>query len=108
MFGIGTLEPSGPKTFTNPLKMAYQYKAMLDSGYAQSQVDLARILGVSRAKVTQMLNLLKLDDGIQEFILNLEETDARLKVLTERKLRCLVKMANREEQKERFWELADQ
>lgn len=80
----------------------------MDSGEAKTQADLARKLGVSRAKVTQMLNLFKLDQEILEFILELDETDKRLRVLTERKLRCLVKMANREEQKERFWELADQ
>ena len=81
-------------------------KDLLDSGLVQSQTDLAQLLGVSRAKVTQMMNLLKLDEEIQEFTLGLKETDERLKVLTERRLRELVKMANMEKQKESFWELA--
>ena len=43
------------KIYPNPLKIALQYKEMLDLGQAESQADLARILGVSRAKVTQMI-----------------------------------------------------
>ena len=37
---------------------------MLEQGLVQSQADLARRLGVSRAKITQTLNLLKLDTEI--------------------------------------------
>ena len=72
---------------------------------ATSQADLARILGVSRAKVTQMMNLLKLDEEVQEFVLALESTDERLKVLTERRFRELVKIDDGELQKERLWEI---
>jgi len=38
----------------------------LESGLVESQADLAVLLGVSRAQVAQMLNLLKLDEEIQE------------------------------------------
>ena len=75
---------------------------MLDLGQAESQVDLARILGVSRAKVTQMMNLLELDEEIQEFILGLEDSDERLKVLTERRLRQISKIIDSEHQKDEF------
>ncbi len=44
-------------------------KEFLDNGKAKLQADLARILGVSRAKVNQMLKLLKLYVEIREFIL---------------------------------------
>ena len=89
------------------MKTALQYQQMLDEGQAQSQADLARLLGVSRAKITQVMNLLKLDEEIQDFILRLEETDERLRVLTERRLRPLALMRDKELQKERFWEFAD-
>ena len=46
------------------MKTALQYQQMLDEGQAQSQADLARLLGVSRAKITQVMNLLKLDEEI--------------------------------------------
>jgi len=64
-------------------------------------------LGMSRTKVTQMLKLLKLDEEIQGFILGLEKTDERLKVLTEWRLRELVKIEDGKVQKERFLRLID-
>jgi len=104
-FNIGLPPSSGPKIFPNPITIAQQYKDLLDSGLVQSQTDLAQLLGVSRAKVTQMLNLLKLDEEIQEYILGLDETDGRLKVLTEWRLRELVKIEDGKVQLERFGEL---
>jgi len=79
-----------------------RYKEYLDNGKAKSQADLARILGVSRAKVNQMLDLLKLYVEIREFILNLDEKDERLKVITERRLRQLTKIKNVEHQRDVF------
>ena len=61
VFNIGLPPSSASKTYPNPLTVALQYKEVLDSGLVSSQADLAVLLGVSRAKVTQMLNLLKLD-----------------------------------------------
>jgi len=77
----------------------------LDDRQARSKAEVAELLGVSRAKVTQMMHLLKLDTEIQDFILGLDETDERLKQLTERRLRELVKIKDRNMQKERFLEL---
>ena len=51
-----------------------------------------------------MLNLLKLDEEIQSFILRLEEADVELRMLTERKLRRLV-MGSKEDQRRKFREL---
>ena len=84
-----------------------EYKTIIESGLVHSQAALASLLGVSRAKITQMLNLLKLDEEIQEFILGLEETDAKLKVLTERRLRGLVMKKDREIQRMHFRELVN-
>ena len=107
IFYIGTLEPIGPKTYINPIKVALHYNSMLKHGLVQSQADLARHLGVSRAKITQIMNLLKLAPDIQEFAIHLEETDERLQILTERKLRPLVQLENSNQQCERFWKLID-
>ncbi len=79
-----------------------KYKTYLDRGEVKSQAELARKLGVSRAKVTQMLNLLNLDEGIQEFMLGLDDTDAQLKVLTERRLRRVSKIIDSKHQKDEF------
>ena len=76
------------------MKLALQYNEILESGIIASQADLARQLGVSRAKVTQIMNLLKLAPEIRDFIANLEDTDERLQLLTERRLRPLVRITD--------------
>ena len=57
-----------PPKYPNPIKTVLQYSQMLDDGQAQTQADLARLLGISRAKVTQMLNVLKLAEEIQDSV----------------------------------------
>ena len=52
-----------------------------------------------------MLNLLKLDEQVKAFILGLDDSDARLKIVTERKLRPLAQIAGRESQRKKFWEM---
>jgi len=41
------------------MKLARYYQSLLDSGKVESRAALARFLGVSRARVTQVLNRLK-------------------------------------------------
>ena len=105
VISIGTSPPIQPKIHQNPIEVALKYKKLLDDRQARSKAEVAELLGVSRAKVTQMMHLLKLDTEIQDFILGLDETDERLKQLTERRLRELVKIKDRNMQKERFLEL---
>jgi len=58
---------------------------MIDSDGAKNQSDLAKKLGISRARVTQILNLLKLDKNI---INNFEQIGEPMdrKVISEREL----------------------
>ena len=62
---------------------------MIDSGEVKNQAELARIKSISRARITQILNLLKLDKSIID---NLEQivhpTDK--KVISERELRKII------------------
>ena len=62
---------------------------MLDSGEVKNQAELARIKGISRARVTQVLNLLKLDKSIMD---NLEKIGNQIdrKVISERELRKII------------------
>jgi hypothetical protein len=56
----GKLEPEpAPKEHRDPLKLARYYQSLMDSGTFESQAALARYLGVSRARVTQVLRRLK-------------------------------------------------
>jgi hypothetical protein len=47
-----------PKERRDPLKLARYYQSLLDSGKFESRAALARYLGVSRARVTQVLRRL--------------------------------------------------
>jgi hypothetical protein len=50
-----------PKERCDPLKLARYYQSLLDSGKFESRAALARYLGVSRARVTQVLRRLGRD-----------------------------------------------
>ncbi|ODA29094.1 hypothetical protein A6X21_09775 [Planctopirus hydrillae] len=51
--------PSGEPVNRDPLALAHFYQSLLDSNVVDSRAALARYLGVSRARVTQVLNRLK-------------------------------------------------
>ena len=78
--------PNHKKTYRNPIYLAKEYKKMIDSGKVKDQAELAKIKGISRARVTQILNLLKLDKSIID---NLEQIGDPMnkKVILERNLR---------------------
>ena len=82
-----------------------RYKELLGSGNIETQANLASFLGVSWTKVTQMLNLLKLDAEIIEMVSRLDEEDERLKKLTERRLQVLTQVEDAEKQVESFKEM---
>jgi hypothetical protein len=55
----GKSEPKPvPRERREPLKLARHYQALLDSGKFENRAALARHLGVSRARVTQVLKRL--------------------------------------------------
>jgi hypothetical protein len=59
--GSSSHEPenlAAPKEPRDPLKLARYYQSLLDSGKFESRAALARYLGVSRARVTQVLKRL--------------------------------------------------
>ena len=53
----GSIEPEPKVAATpgDPLKLARYYQSLLDSGKFENRAALARYLGVSRARVTQVL-----------------------------------------------------
>ena len=77
------------RIYRNPIYLAREYKQMIDIGQVKNQSDLARKLGISRARVTQILNLLKLDKSM---ITNLEQIGDPMdkKVISERELRKII------------------
>ena len=67
---------------------------MIDSGKMKNQSEMARIKGISRARVTQILNLLKLDKSIIDNLEKLGDPMDR-NVISERKLRKITYQYNR-------------
>ena len=69
------------------------YKEMLEKGVVKNSAELARKEGLSRARVTQILNLFKLAPEIQNYLMTI--TDRKdLKILNERRLRIIAKITN--------------
>ena len=89
----------------NYLKRALYYQEVIDSGKVESQAQFSEYLGISRPMVSLILRLLKLDDEIKSFILSLDDTDKRHKILTEHQLRPLLQIKDREIQRAIFWEM---
>jgi hypothetical protein len=83
---------------------ALEYQKMLSMGVAKNKAEIARIEGVSRARVTQILNLINLAPEIRNY-LNFTADQNDLKILTERRLRKIAKIKNRQLQIEKFQEL---
>ena len=65
--------PRVPKIVAT-LKQAMAFQARLDSREVPSQADLARETGMSRARITQIMNLLKLHPRIRETILGMADS----------------------------------
>ena len=68
------------------MALAVRFQDMVDHGEVRDYADLARLGYVSRARVTQIMNLLNLAPAIQESILFIDSSKAR-PALTEHALR---------------------
>ncbi len=94
-------DESNPIPLAYTLAFAHHMEMLISSGEVKDRAELARIFGLSRARVTQIMNLTLLAPDIQELILFAEtradETDAGF--MTERAVRQLVAMADWGEQR---------
>ena len=90
-----------PARVARMLAMANDLQDKLDSGEYKDQAAAARALGLSRTKLTRLLDLALLAPDIQEEILFLEAVDGKEPV-TERTLREIVRHSSWAEQR-RAW-----
>ncbi|MGE0193805.1 MAG: hypothetical protein AB7T63_17405 [Planctomycetota bacterium] len=51
------------------LALAHKWRALIRSGSVKDQAELARLVGVSRARITQVMGLLWLAPHVQEAVL---------------------------------------
>ena len=84
----------------NPIALAREWDALLQTGRCASRADLARELAVSRARVTQVLRLLALTPSVLEAVADLGDPLPGSGV-TEHALRRLVKRTP--EEQELWW-----
>jgi hypothetical protein len=93
-----------PARVARMLALAHRLQAAVDRGDYRDRAELARQLGFTRARVTQILDLLLLAPDIQERVLDLEAVDG-IEPLTERALREVVRHEGWDEQR-RVWRMA--
>jgi hypothetical protein len=85
------------------MALAVRMEGMVRAGRVKDYAELARLGGVSRARVMQVLNLRNLAPAIQERLLFLE---GEAGAMPERALRRVAQSVDWEEQQRRFEELA--
>jgi len=86
------------------LALARAWQAMIDTGEARNASQIARDLGITSARVSQVMDLLNLAPAILDHIDDLEGDEGCL-YLTERKLLCIAMFPDPVEQLARFEEL---
>ncbi len=75
------------KCTVHPLRKALHYQALMDKDSALTKAGLARRLGVSRPRISQILGLLRLPADLQERLL--KEPD-----ISERSIRFFARTSN--------------
>jgi hypothetical protein len=88
----------------NTLNRARRWREMIDRGEVKNAAQIARNYNVTRARVSQIMSLLKLAPEIQTYIDDLEGTEGCFH-LSERKLRQIALLEDHDEQRARFGEL---
>jgi hypothetical protein len=88
------------------LRRALECRQRLDSSPGLSQSALARELGVSRVRLTNLLHLLKLHPEVQRRILGMPATTARRSSLSEDRLRVIALRTPRDSQLSEFERLS--
>ena len=91
-------EPPRIHRITRLMALAIKFQDMVDRGEVRDYADLARLGYVTRARLTQIMNLLLLAPEIQESILEPESAD----LPTERDLRRVVRYVHWDEQRKQL------
>lgn len=92
---LAVYEPLGrlPRV-TRLMALAIKSEGLIRAGVVQDYADLARLAHVSRARVTQIMNLLNLAPDIQEDLLFLQPRIAQRDEIHERGLRLIAKFVD--------------
>ena len=84
------------------MALAIHLDQLIHEGVASNRAELARLGHVSRARLTQIMNLLHLAPDIQEELLFLPRTSCGRDVFTERHLRPIAALPDWQKQRRRW------
>ena len=96
-------EPRTPRV-VEFLRKAIEWQNLLESGEVINQAEIARREGITRARVTQVMGMLRLAPKIQEHILSPSVIDTRPSV-TERVLRPIGAITDQRDQLKEFYKI---
>jgi hypothetical protein len=96
-------EPKTPRVL-GFLRKAIEWQALMESGEIASQADIARREGITPARVTQIMGLIRLAPEIRKHILSMPDVDHRPPV-TERMLRPVIAVMDCDDQVREFHKL---
>ena len=98
--------PKEPKTprVVELLRKAIEWRRQLETGEVRNQAEIARREGIARARVTQIMGMLRLGSEIQERILSMPNA-VRRPPFSERVLRPIETMSDPREQRREFQKL---
>ena len=85
------------------MALAIRFEQLIREGTVKDQADLARLAHISRARVTQIMDLLLLAPEIQEEILFLPVVERGKDLITERSMRQIAAESSWLSQ-HRFWQ----
>jgi len=83
--------------------MAFEFQRLISTDEVRNQADIARRFDLSRARVTQILSILKLPTPIVDYLSSLFHEERAL--YNERELRRILALPTEEEQVRDFEEL---
>jgi hypothetical protein len=97
-FSTQSESPASPRTpvrrparIAQMLALAHQLERSIDAGVYADRADAARSLGLTRARITQLCDLLGLAPDLQEALLRLESVDG-VEPTTEHAIRPVLRM----------------
>jgi hypothetical protein len=94
-------KPAGPPRIVETLRKAIVWRRQLDAGEVPNQAALALREGITRARVTQIVGLLRLAPAIQDQVLVLMDSTHRTSIC-EHALRPISQLHDPESQMARF------
>lgn len=95
-YSIHLKDPKTPRV-TELLRKAIEWRRQLDAGEVRNQADIARREGITRARVTQIMGILRVAPEMQEHILSMPG-GIRRPPISERMLRPMLQIGHRDGQ----------